>query len=65
MTRQRSLRLAALGLVLIGAAATVAIAQRGRGYRREFRPDEPVDRGGVPEWKNDEQFKDDVFRKMR
>ena len=61
MNRRRWIRLAALALVMIGAVATVAIAQRGRGYRREFRPDEPFDRGGVPEWKNDEQFKDDVF----
>jgi len=37
---------------------------RGRGggysYRREIRPEE-VDRGGVPEWKNDDRFKEDVF----
>ena len=24
-----------------------------------------VDRGGVPEWKNDERFKDDVFTFVR
>ncbi|MCI0357518.1 MAG: DUF4159 domain-containing protein [Planctomycetaceae bacterium] len=47
--------------VAITAVCAVAIAQRGRGYRREFRPGEVADRGGVPAWKNDEQFKDDVF----
>jgi hypothetical protein len=61
MNRSRWIRLAALAFVAITLASTVAIAQRSRGYRREFRPGEPVDRGGVPEWKNDEQFKDDVF----
>ena len=48
-------------LVLI---TTVAVAQRGRRWRREVRPD-MVDRGGVPEWKNDEQFKSDVFTFVR
>jgi hypothetical protein len=61
MNRRRILRLAALALVVIGVVSTAAIAQRGRGYRREFRPGESLDRGGVPEWKNDEQFKEDVF----
>ena len=35
----------------------------GRG-RREVRP-EYMDRNGVPEWKNDEQFKADVFTFVR
>jgi hypothetical protein len=52
-------------LAVLLACATVAIAQRGRGYRREYRPGEIVDRGGVPDWKNDEQFKDDVFTFVR
>jgi hypothetical protein len=43
--------------VLISA---LAVAQRGMRMRREVRP-EYVDRNGVPEWKNDEQFKSDVF----
>lgn len=33
---------------------------RGRNWSREVRG-EDVDRGGVPEWKNDERFKEDVF----
>jgi len=61
MNRSRLFRLVALAVVVITAAGTLAIAQRGRGYRREFRPGDVVDRGGVPEWKNDEQFKDDVL----
>jgi hypothetical protein len=44
--------------------AGVALAQRGPFMRREFRP-EMVDRGGVPEWKNDERFKSDVFTFVR
>jgi hypothetical protein len=54
-------------LFMIGAsflAASAAVwGQRG-GFRREIRPD-MVDRGGVPEWKNDDQFKSDVFTFVR
>jgi len=32
----------------------------GGGFRREARPEEG-ERGGVPDWKNDERFKEDVF----
>ena len=54
----------AVFLVLLLVAA-LAVAQRGRrGWRREIRP-EDVDRGGVPEWKNDERFKHDVFTFVR
>jgi len=60
MSRRRWICMLAAG-VAVTVVCTVAIAQRGRGYRREFRPGDAVDRGGVPEWKNDEQFKDDVF----
>jgi hypothetical protein len=42
----------------------VAVVAQGRRWRREIRP-ELVDRGGVPEWKNDEQFKTDVFTFVR
>jgi hypothetical protein len=52
-----------LSVLLIIIAAT-ALAQRGSSMRREFRP-EMVDRGGVPEWKNDERFKSDVFTFVR
>jgi hypothetical protein len=64
MNRRGWIRLAVLAVVVLAAISTAAIAQR-RGYRREFRPGEPIDRGGVPEWKNDEQFKDDVFTFVR
>ncbi len=47
--------LAVFAMILVASA----FAQRGR-YRREIRPD-LVDRNGVPEWTNDEQFKSDVF----
>lgn len=52
-----------LALVVVGSLATVAVAQRGR-WRREA-PSEIVDRNGVPEWKNSEQFKHDVFTFVR
>ena len=51
-----------VAMVLIVAAT--ALAQRSPFMRREFRP-EMVDRGGVPEWKNDERFKSDVFTFVR
>lgn len=60
MSRRHWTRLAAVAAVVIAVVSTAAIAQR-RGYRREYRPGEPLDRGGVPEWKNDEQFQEDVF----
>src|SRR6478609_1621288 len=53
----------AVALAVIVVLCAVAIAQRGR-WRREIRPD-MVDRNGVPEWKNDEQFKSDVFTFVR
>ena len=57
-----------VSLAMVTLIATFAIAQRGRGrsrsWYREVRPDQ-VDRGGVPEWKNDEQFKSDVFTFVR
>jgi len=60
MRHQKTILIAAAVLAIISAAA---LAQRGR-YRREIRPD-MVDRNGVPEWKNDEQFKSDVFTFVR
>jgi hypothetical protein len=53
-----------LSLLACIAASAVAVAQRSRGYRREIRPEE-VDRGGVPEWTNEAEFKDDVFTFVR
>lgn len=55
--RRRSLVVLVPVLVLLVAAATMAQYRRGR---REIEP-ALMDRGGVPEWKNDERFKDDVF----
>ena len=37
---------------------------RGRNWSREVRG-EDQDRGGVPEWKNDDRFKEDVFTSPR
>lgn len=56
-----------LGLLVLVVLLADAEAQRRRGgWRREFRPDEMiVDRNGVPDWKNDELFKDDVFTFVR
>ena len=53
-----------LSLLALLVATTVVIARRGRGYGREIRP-EYMDRNGVPEWQNDEQFKSDVFTFVR
>ena len=59
-------KVAVLGMLAVVALAitTLAIAQRGRGWNREIRP-ENVDRGGVPVWENDERFKRDVFTFVR
>lgn len=50
-------------LALLMVIATTAIAQRGFG-RRHFDP-ENVDRGGVPVWENDKNFKSDLFTFVR
>src|SRR4051812_32289633 len=62
MTARR--RITIIALVGITAIGAVSLAQRGGRWRREIRPD-LVDRNGVPEWKNDEQFKSDVFTFVR
>lgn len=56
---------------LVAAPVTVllllcamALAQRGRSRGRDFNSG-VVDRGGVPEWKIDERFKNDVFTFVR
>lgn len=56
-----ALRVSFLAILFV---AGVAFAQRSPFMRREFRP-ELVDRNGVPEWKNDERFKADVFTFVR
>ena len=61
MTRKTTLILLALAATL--AVAAVAVAQRSsrqRGYRGG-----DDDRGGVPVWDVDEEFKDDVFTFVR
>ena len=61
MMRRRSI--IAIGSVTLAVLAAVALAQYGRG-RRPIDPS-MVDRNGVPEWKNDERFKNDVFTFVR
>src|SRR5881227_1813339 len=62
MSFQRSLWLLPfLGLLL----AAVAAAQYRRGGGRRDVDTNNVDRNGVPEWKNDERFKNDVFTFVR
>ncbi len=56
-------RLLFFALAMVCLASTLALGQRGR-WSREVRP-EMVDRNGVPEWQNDEQFKSDVFTFVR
>jgi hypothetical protein len=63
MTRRR-LILAAVPCVL-AIACGVSLAQR-YGWRRQSPLDGiPADRAGVPDWKVDERFKDDVFTFVR
>ena len=52
-----------LPLAAIVVLSAIAVAQRSRRWR-DFDPN-MVDRGGVPDWKNDERFKDDVFTFVR
>jgi uncharacterized protein DUF4159 len=62
MGRKSLLVMAAVAVLLLTA---IAAAQYGRGRgRRDIEPGN-VDRNGVPEWKNDERFKSDVFTFVR
>jgi hypothetical protein len=55
-------RLLLVALMLSVTAVTFA----QRGWRRQrFIDPTMVDRGGVPEWENDKEFKDDVFTFVR
>ena len=66
MTRRR-LILAALPC-LLAVAGGVALAQPGwpgRWRRRSPLDGLPADRAGVPDWKVDERFKNDVFTFVR
>src|SRR5262245_30347108 len=61
MNRRSFLMLVPLAALLLAA---VAAAQYRRGGRRDIDPAN-VDRNGVPDWKNDERFKSDVFTFVR
>ena len=66
MTRRR-LILAAL-ICLLAAVGGLALAQPDWPGRWRFRSPLdglPADRSGVPDWKIDERFKDDVFTFVR
>ena len=65
MTRRRLLLLAVVALV--GIAAGVSLAQPQGRMGRQRRPPGiiPDDRVGVPDWKVDEHFKNDVFTFVR
>ena len=56
--------IAAASILLLLVLAAVVVGQRGR-RNRYFDPDRPVDRGGVPNWENDPQFKSDIFTFVR
>jgi hypothetical protein len=63
MRFDRLLSLALIAFLVL--AATVALAQYRRGGGRHDIDPASVDRNGVPEWKNDERFKNDVFTFVR
>jgi hypothetical protein len=63
MTRRR--RLILMSLILVLVVSTTAIAQRGFGRRQRSFDPAMVDRGGVPVWENDKNFKADVFTFVR
>src|SRR6478609_7142101 len=54
-----------VGLLITLLTSAAAVAQYRRGYGRREMSGGNVDRGGVPEWKNDERFKNDVFTFVR
>ena len=65
MKSRRVIVTASLGLMLLMLG--IGLAQRWeRDWRRGRRRVDPsVDRNGVPNWKNDQQFKDDTFTFVR
>lgn len=62
-------RIYLIPVVLVLVIGATALAQRGWGGRGGFRRGEVVpieqDRRGVPDWKNDERFREDVFTFVR
>jgi Domain of unknown function (DUF4159) len=63
MTRRR-ITLVTIPLLLL-VAAGLALGQRGFGGRGRGPVQIPDDRAGVPDWKVDEKFKNDVFTFVR
>jgi hypothetical protein len=59
---KQTVRLVGVPLLLMLLAVSVGVAQRGRYGRRSYQPGE---RNGVPEWKIDPAFKQDVFTFVR
>lgn len=58
---KRKVCLLLVPLALIAVAGTIVL---GQADYRDFRP-RTFDRGGVPEWENDAEFKNDVFTFVR
>jgi hypothetical protein len=58
------LRFAIIAVLLLGFAAAT-FAQRGYWRRQRNRDYDLSDRGGVPDWENDKEFKNDVFTFVR
>jgi Domain of unknown function (DUF4159) len=68
MNRRRAILLLIPLLIAVVSGLTVAQNGGGRGFGGGFRgtPGQlPADRAGVPNWKNDERFKHDVFTFVR
>jgi hypothetical protein len=63
MSRRSLLVLVPLAALLLVAVAAAQQYRRGGGRRDPSQGN--VDRNGVPEWKNDERFKNDVFTFVR
>jgi hypothetical protein len=61
MNRRTVQIVSAIGILLLVAAVAVAQRGRGRGRWNGEMTLEGVDRNGVPEWTNEERFKNDVF----
>lgn len=59
------MRLRAMPLVVLSLLALVVLAAVATGQFRSRREYPNGDRGGVPEWKNNERFKHDVFTFVR
>ena len=56
----------AIAVLMSGIVLMASVVAIGRQYsRRQYRTDVRPDRRGVPDWKVDEHFKDDVFTFVR